>query len=130
MVKLCKDNAVADLEVWQAFRLHSRKILAGKKLVTLQALSERIGHLDKHIVRDAILGFRLTGFQKCSGYISEQVVVPLITEVQLAEVSIINNVSMMNKTRSSGDEAVDLQLWELAMEEAAAGWLSWFGLSF
>ena len=123
LVKMIHDNRSADEAVLSALSASQQRILAGKKLASLQALATRINHRDKTIVKDATAGFRLTGFQPFTGYFAEQVVVPLITEEQLKEVSKINNKVLLGKTKSSGDDAVDLELWNLAIAEEAGGWL-------
>ena len=123
LVKLVHDNRADDDAVLATLSSSQQRILSGKKLATLQLLATRINHPDKTIVSDATKGFRLTGFQKYSGYFTEQVVVPLITEGQLKEAAKINNKVLLGKTKSSGDDAVDRELWELAMAEEASGWL-------
>ena len=123
LAKLVHDNIAADTEALAYLSPAQRKVLDGKKLVTLGMLAERIKHRDKNIVKEATAGFRITGFQPHSSYFAERIEMPMITEEQLRAAARLNNVALINKTSHSGDAEMDRILWSMTEEEIAAGWL-------
>ena len=123
VAKLVKDNASEDVNMLKNRTPYQQHILKGKKMFSLKCLAKMIHHKDLSVVDEACEGFRLTGLQKFTGYFEEQLLLPVITTHQLLDAAEINNGTILAKVRSSGNDALDAEVWNQAKQELKAGWL-------
>ena len=123
VAKLVSDNALEDASMLKDRTPYQKHILKGKKMFSLKCLARMIHHKDLSVVDEACEGFRLTGLQKFTGYFEEQLLLPIITTQQLLDAAEINNKTILAKVRSSGNDALDSEVWDQAKQELKAGWL-------
>ena len=123
LAKLVHDNCAADKAILDVLSPSQQKVLAGRKLHTLNMLAQRIGHADKTIVQEASVGFHITGLQPFTHYFEERIVMPTITEAQLKQTARLQNEMLLRKVSSAGNRQIDDELWRITLKEVSEGWL-------
>ena len=124
LVKLVQDFKQEDEQALAGLDAPSARILLGKRLASLQALLSSVSHPDVNLVEDIKRGFPLTGMAKFSGTFTERLSAPSVSVQQLRSNAEVQNTALLARTRPSGDQEADRALWQAALEESEAGWLS------
>lgn len=119
---LAKANEQKDKEIIESMDPDLRKIMAGKKLATLAELLED-GYPDKKLCQDLREGFKITGVPSVSGVFPTRVVPATVTEKELKAASRWTRKAIISQVKSSGDPAIDKQVWDETVEESKRGWL-------
>jgi hypothetical protein len=103
----------------------TKKLMMGKNLTAFESLLSKYPEefLDTTLVSEMYAGFSLVGLEKYKKAFDYEPVLPSCTVKQLQTMSKHNNLSLCNRTKSSGSDDIDSKLWELAMEERNQGWL-------
>ena len=100
-----------------------RKILETKRIAFMRFVIESEGYDDKNLADDLEKGFSLVGEAPKSSVLPAKPVPATISQTDLALHSAKANTALRYMTRSSGDEELDVQLWEKTMSEVERGWM-------
>ena len=100
---------------------HLQVILKGKNLLVFQEMLCSVGYEDVHLVSDICAGFKMTGMAKDSMIFPHKLRAPSISEAELMRSAKWTRHAL--KVTSSGNSALDLQLFEQALKEVEDGWL-------
>ena len=103
-----------------------KRVLNGKQLVATQKLIDKYTGVwpDTNIINEIKQGAPLTGAQSHAGLFPCEVSLPGITSQQLRSQSVLHNQSTLVRAKSSGDNDLDVNLWQQTLDEIEKGWLS------
>ena len=124
LIKLAEDFKEEEKVAHSSLDPAAKEILKNKNLKLMQHLLHKMGWPDVRLIDDVMSGFFLTGHQPFSGVFLQEPKVANLTEKMLQDTSTISNKALMKRTKSSGDLVVDDKLWQSAVEESTAGWLT------
>ena len=122
MLKLvdCMDE---EKEMKKSFSAHRANILASKRLVVFRRLLEEVDHPDIGIVDDIENGFDLVGPIPKSGIYRKRVRAASLTVGDLRSSAKRVRRAIVHSTVGSGDDAIDLGVYQSTLEEMNRGWL-------
>jgi len=103
---------------------HLQVILKGKNLLLFRELLEQHGYPDVGIVDELTNGFRVTGKLVASKVWSRELKPATMSIEEFRQRSVWSNKALSTKCISSGDGAVDDQVWQQTLEEVEKGWLA------
>ena len=103
--------------------LERRRILESKRIAFMRHVIQEEGYEDKHLADDLEQGFALVGEAPRSSVLPAKVVPATISQQDLGLHSSKANKALRYMTRSSGDEALDKQLWDKTQAEVEKGWM-------
>jgi hypothetical protein len=124
IIKLKEDLKSEESQIHERLDPQASMILHDKSFKLLEVLLAQIQWPDTKLVEDMVAGFSITGHTPFSGVFLEEPKVASITEQSLRASSTINNQTLMVRTKSSGDEDIDIKLWSSVKDEAESGWLT------
>ena len=103
----------------------TQKRMSGKNLVAFEVLLKKYPEefFDETLISEMYQGFSLVGLEPYKHAFDYEPLLPSSTVSQLSGNSHMNNASLLNRTKSSGQPDVDQKLREMAMEERDQGWL-------
>ena len=102
---------------------HLRKILAPKRILLFAEILQAEGYPDMGVVQELLEGTRLVGQVPCTGVFDKCFKPASLSVSELLENSPDVNKKIFFGARSSGDETVDLTVYEKTLEERDEGWL-------
>ena len=103
--------------------LERRRILESKRIAFMRHVIQEEGYDDKHLADDLEQGFAIVGEAPRSSVLPSKVVPATISQQDLGLHSSKANKALRYMTRSSGDDALDNQLWEKTQAEVTKGWM-------
>ena len=107
-----------------------RRILDSKRIALMRYIIESEGYDDKFLADDVENGFSLVGDAPKSTVLPKKLVPATISQQDLGAHSMRANKALKYMTRSSGDAALDEQLWDKTLAEVSQGWKGpWIGMS-
>ena len=101
---------------------HLRSILKGKRLRLFETLLRGIDYPDKTLAQDMKRGFKLTGWLPDTQTRPSKVVPPSLHRDEVWENRASHNQTIWSLCGPSGDDELDLELWEQTLAECQAGW--------
>ena len=102
---------------------HLNKILRNKNLLTFKRLLQELSYPDTGIVDEIINGFHLVGTTSPSNVFPKHVVPASMTMDELKSRAEMQRKSLASQCVSSGDPAMDQELWNKTLEEIESGWI-------
>jgi hypothetical protein len=102
---------------------HLKKILKGKNYLLFKQLLEENEYADSKIADEYIKGFTITGKLIPSGIWDRKLVPATMSLKEFESNSPWRNAALKANCVSSGDQQVDLVLWEQTLAEVSSGWL-------
>ena len=103
---------------------HRRNILKSKRFLVLQGILEYLKYPDLGIVQDMRDRFSLVGTAEGGGILPAEFQPATLTINDLSMHSGRSNIAVFHSTKSSGNEAVDAELWRKTQAEVEKGWLA------
>ena len=120
LVKQLKDE---DASYLQSMDPHNKNIMKNKRWALFERLLFETGFSDTHLVRDATAGFDVVGTAKKSGVLSPQMIPATMTPEELMTRSKWSAQSTLAKCNTSGNEALDKEIYNQTQEQLASKWI-------
>ncbi|CAE8583271.1 unnamed protein product [Polarella glacialis] len=112
-----------ELKLHAALAPDIAKILKGKKMLLFEEMLKSIGYKDSTLVQEMKLGFRVTGWATKSNVFNPGFRAPQLDVEELRSRSQSIRQLLEHKVKSSGDQALDEEIWKQTLEEEKCGWL-------
>ncbi|CAK8994047.1 unnamed protein product [Durusdinium trenchii] len=113
----------AELELHKGFDNDAKKVMAGKRILLFQEILESIGYHDAEAANLLVEGVPLVGAVPESGVYPKVFRVAELSVETLKEQAHWFRRGILERTRSSGDEACDAFVWQETLKEVERGWL-------
>jgi hypothetical protein len=125
LAKFVHDSKQEELALRETFDTFSCNVTRDKAFLAIQWLlgKHSAEWPDSKLFDDLVAGFKLTGMQPHTGVFDFEPDLPTMTVSQLRATSEVQNKVLLKRTKSSGDNLVDVTLWEQAKDEVSKGWL-------
>ena len=124
IIKLTSDLKGEEEQLHSNMHPDIAKVLKGKRILLWKKLLEESGYEDLEVVDETIEGFSLVGAATVSKAYPLGPMPAQRSVDQLKEQAVWRRPSTIGKCTSTGDAAVDSELWTQTMDECAEGWLS------
>ena len=102
---------------------HINRVTKQKRIILFEQILTHLNYPDLGVVDELKLGVDLTGEVPLTGMLPEKRVPPLLTEQALRSRSSMVRASIKKSVGPSGDDDMDLSIWQQTLEEVKLGWL-------
>ena len=125
LAKLVQDTAGEHETRSSSWDSDTRKLMLGKNLLAFESLLRKYPDefKDLSLVSEMFSGFSLVGLEEYKQAFEYEPIMPKSTTSQLQSTSVMNNQSLLKRTKTSGNPETDDKLWSLVLEERDNGWL-------